>query len=497
MRRLEHRYRVFAVCAAGIFTTVFDTSASIVALPTIALEFGTDLPTAQWVLIGNTLTIAALLVPMGRLSDLIGRKRIYVVGCCLFALGSILAVLAPTIYALIGARVFVGIGSAMTQGTAMAILVGNFEIHERARMLGLQMAGVGLGAMAGPALGGFVVGAAGWRLLFVLTAIAMIVTATAAQRVLRRRVRRPDSGAPPFDIAGAVLFSSLLVAGLLTLTLGPGAGWLAPATLGGIALFILLLGGFVLVERRHSAPMLDFALFRNGAFAFGALGAVVVFMGISATRFLAPFFLQAVRGLNPSQVGMLLLPAAVVTAVTAPFVGRFADRFGVRALREHRLRRGRARPRRLHTARQRYADLGHRRRARDPRARDVEFQRAELRVDPELRRLGRAWGRRGLREPVPQHRQRARHRVRHGDRDADDGQGRIPAVPGRRRSGSRRRRLRGVYARRADHLAHADRPGAAGARGPDRRNAQAQTSHPTCEPVICRRAALRLVLSRS
>lgn len=330
MRRLEHRYRVFAVCAAGIFTTVFDTSASIVALPTIVLEFGTDLPTAQWVIIGNTLTIAALLVPMGRLSDMIGRKRIYVVGCCLFALGSILAVLAPTIYALIGARVFVGIGSAMTQGTAMAILVGNFEIHERARMLGLQMAGVGLGAMAGPALGGFVVGAAGWRLLFVLTAIAMIVTATAAQRVLRRRVRRPDSDAPPFDIAGAVLFSSLLVAGLLTLTLGPGAGWLAPATLGGIALFMLLLGGFVLVERRHPAPMLDFALFRNGAFAFGALGAIVVFMGISATRFLAPFFLQAVRGLNPSQVGMLLLPAAVVTAVTAPFVGRFADRFGVR-----------------------------------------------------------------------------------------------------------------------------------------------------------------------
>jgi MFS family permease len=184
--------------------------------------------------------------------------------------------------------------------------------------------------MAGPALGGFVVGAGGWRLLFVLTAIAMIVIAISAQRVLRRRAQRPDSAAPPFDIGGAVLFSSLLVTGLLTLTLGPGAGWLAPPTLGGIVLFAVLLGGFLRAERSHPAPMLDFALFRNGAFAFGALGAVVVFMGISATRFLAPFFLQAVRGLNPSQIGLLLLPAAVVTAVTAPFVGRFADRFGVR-----------------------------------------------------------------------------------------------------------------------------------------------------------------------
>jgi EmrB/QacA subfamily drug resistance transporter len=329
-RRLEHRYRVFAVCAAGIFTTVFDTSSSIVALPTMALEFGTGLPTVQWVIIGNTLTIAALLVPMGRLSDLIGRKRIYVVGCCLFALGALLAAFATSVYALIGARVFVGIGSAMTQGTATAILVGNFEIHERARMLGLQMSGVGLGAIAGPALGGFVVGAVGWRALFVVTAIAMLLIAIAAQQTLKRRVGRPAQTGPPFDFAGAALFSTMLVAGLLTLTLGPDAGWLAPATLAGLGVCAVALAAFVAVEKRRSAPMLDLALLRNRAFALGSLSALVLFMGISATRFLAPFFFQAVRGFGPSQVGLLLLPAAVITAIAAPFAGRLADRFGVR-----------------------------------------------------------------------------------------------------------------------------------------------------------------------
>lgn len=267
---------------------------------------------------------------MGRLSDFIGRKRIYVLGCCLFALGALVAAFAPSIYALIGARVFVGVGSAMTQGTAMAILVGNFETHERARMLGLQMSGVGLGAIAGPALGGFVVGAVGWRALFVITALGMAVIAISAQRVLRRRTERPPPAGPTFDVAGAALFAIVLAAGLLTLTLGPGAGWLAPRTLGGIALFAMTLAVFVVVEKRHPAPMLDFALIRNGAFAFGALGAVVVFMALSATRFLAPFFLQAVRGFDPAQVGLLLLPSATVTAVAAPFVGRFADRFGVR-----------------------------------------------------------------------------------------------------------------------------------------------------------------------
>lgn len=327
---IERRYRVFLVCSTGIFTTVFDTSSSIVALPSIALEFGTALPTAQWVIIGNTLTIAALLVPMGRLSDLIGRKRIYVVGCLLFALGAALAAIATSILMLIAARVLVGIGSAMTQGTAMAILVGNFEANERTKMLGLQMGGVGLGAMTGPALGGFIVGAVGWRVLFVLTAVAMLAIAVAAQRILRRRAQRPAVTGPPFDVAGAVLFSSMLVAGLLTLTLAPQTGWSEPRTLLGASLFAALLAAFVIVERRNEAPMLALGLFRNGAFALGALGAVVVFMAVSATRFLAPFFLQGVRGFGPAQVGLLLLPAATVTAVAAPFVGRLADQFGVR-----------------------------------------------------------------------------------------------------------------------------------------------------------------------
>jgi EmrB/QacA subfamily drug resistance transporter len=327
---LEHKYRVFLVCVIGIFITVFDTSSSIVALPTIAVEFGTDLPTAQWVIIGNGLTIAALLVPMGRLSDLIGRKRIYVVGALIFALGALLAALSATIFALIGARVFVGIGSAMTQGTAMAILVGNFQARERAKMLGLQLGVVGLGAIAGPATGGILTGTVGWRMLFAITAIAMLIISIASQRTLRRRVKRPPSEVEPFDYRGALLFSTFLIALLLTLTLGPRHGWLEPFTVAGGAGSAALLLAFIRVERHTAAPMLNLELFRIGAFGLGSLGAVVAFMGISSTRFLAPFFLQGVKGFQPSQVGLLIVPAALVTAIAAPFAGRLADRWGVR-----------------------------------------------------------------------------------------------------------------------------------------------------------------------
>lgn len=318
------------MCATGIFTTVFDTSSAIVALPTIAAQFGTDLPTVQWVIIGNSLTIAALLVPMGRLSDLIGRKRIYVVGCLIFGLCSLLAAVAPSIFMLIGARVLVGIGSAMTQGTAMALLVGNFDIGQRARMLGLQMGAVGLGAMTGPGLGGVIVGLGGWRMLFVATAIGMLVITVAAQRVLERRATRERQQRPRFDFAGAALFSGMLTAGLLTLTLGPGIGWSNPPTIVGVILFCGLLASFIAVERRHPAPMLDFGLLRRGDFAFGALSAVVAFMCLSSMRFLSPFFFQAVKGFTPARVGALMLPAAMTMALSAPFVGRLADRLGVR-----------------------------------------------------------------------------------------------------------------------------------------------------------------------
>ena len=159
---MDHRYRVFLVCVIGVFVDgLRHELVDLVAPPTIALEFGTDLPTAQWVVIGNGLTIAALLVPVGRLSEDPGIKPIYVIGCGLFAVGALLASVSSAIVALILARIVVGVGSAMTQGTAMAILVGNFEAGERAKVLGWQTGTVGDGAIAGPAAGGIIVGSVG------------------------------------------------------------------------------------------------------------------------------------------------------------------------------------------------------------------------------------------------------------------------------------------------------------------------------------------------
>ena len=149
--------------AIGLFTSVAYQGSIVVALPSIVDEFGTDLPTTQWVLIGYALTISAFLLPMGRVTDMVGRKPIYLLGFSLFVIGAAVAGASPIITVLILATVFQGLGAAMTQGTSMAMIIATFPAAERGKALGLQMSVVGAGGIAGPALGGVLIGALDWR----------------------------------------------------------------------------------------------------------------------------------------------------------------------------------------------------------------------------------------------------------------------------------------------------------------------------------------------
>ena len=145
LRGQNYRYWAFLALAIGLFTSVSDLGSMVVALPTISTEFGADLPTAQWVVIGYTLTISALLMPMGRLADIVGRKRVYLLGFALYAGAATFAGFAPNIGALIAVKIVQGVGAAMTQGTSMAMIVASFPQEERGKALGLQMSIVGAG----------------------------------------------------------------------------------------------------------------------------------------------------------------------------------------------------------------------------------------------------------------------------------------------------------------------------------------------------------------
>ncbi len=327
----NYKYWVFAALAIGLFTSVSDHGSVGVALPTISDHFNTDLPTSQWVVIGYALTISAFLLPMGRLADIVGRKKIYLLGSLILVSAGLVAGFSPNIGVLIAAKLVQGVGSAMTQGTSMAMLIASFPSEERGKALGLQMSVVGTGGVAGPAVGGLLVGELGWEWVFFATSIMGVVGLVVAFLLIDSRLA--DKGAisgQKFDWLGAALSTGALLTFLQSMTWASVLGFGNPFIILTFAIFVGLLTAFILWELRTPSPMMDVRLFKRRLFSLGVAASYINFVGMSSVRFLMPFYLQAVLGLSPSTVGLVIVPGAVCMIITGPLCGRLSDRFGWR-----------------------------------------------------------------------------------------------------------------------------------------------------------------------
>jgi len=327
-RRPAYKWWAFAALSIGLFTSVADHGSVGVALPTISDHFGTNLPTTQWVIIGYALTISALLMPMGRLSDIVGRKQIYIAGFAVFVCFAALSGFATNVWLLILFRVLMGVGAAMTQGTSMAMIISAFPSSERGKALGLQMSMVGTGGVAGPAVGGLIVSALGWRGVFFTTAVMGCLAIVAAQIVLDGTRARRDATRPAFDWLGATLSTSILVTFLLAMSMGPRLGWGSLTIVAAFVGAVLFLVGFVWWELKATSPMLDVRLFGRKLFSIGVAASFISFVGMSSVRFLMPFYLQAVLGYSPRQTGLIIVPAALTMVIMGPLGGRLSDRYG-------------------------------------------------------------------------------------------------------------------------------------------------------------------------
>ena len=327
----NYRWWAFGAMAVGLFASVSDHGSVVVALPSISNHFDTDLPTTQWVLIGYALTISALLLPMGRMADIVGRKQVYVLGFVIFTVGALAAGLSPSVEALIASKIFQGVGAAMTQGTSMAMVVSTFPPEQRGKALGLQMSMVGLGGVAGPAVGGFLIGVADWRWVFFGASIMGAVSVLAAIIIIdSKQVGQPTGDREAFDWLGAALSTGAMVSFLLGMTGGQRLGWLSPLILGALGSSIALMIVFVWWELRAPSPIMDMRLFKRRLFTFGVSASYLSFVGMSSVRFLMPFYLQAVLGFSPFQVGLMIVPSASMMIIMGPLSGRLSDRFGVR-----------------------------------------------------------------------------------------------------------------------------------------------------------------------
>ena len=328
------KWWVFATIAVGTFISVVDHGSVLIALPEIEEHFNSDLPTVQWVVVGNALAISALILPMGRLGDLVGRKWVYTGGLFIFVAASALAGMAFNLPWLISAKAFQGVGSAMIQGNGMATVISAFSGSERGKALGTHMSVVGSGAIAGPAIGGLLVASFGWQSVFYVNVPIGLLTILISWSFLptSREAAADERSSGQFDWAGAALSATALLVFLLVVSNGHRLGWTSPPVLLGAVATLVLLAVFVWWELRTPWPMLDLRLFQRKLVAIGSAAAWLSFMGMSSSRFMMPFYMQRVLEINPRDVGLLLIPPALCMVLIGPVSGRLSDRFGWRTL---------------------------------------------------------------------------------------------------------------------------------------------------------------------
>jgi EmrB/QacA subfamily drug resistance transporter len=318
---------VILATVLGSGMALLDATVVNVALPTLGADLHAGIGGLQWALDGYTLTLASLILLGGSLGDRFGRRRVFVIGTIWFAAASLLCGLAPSIELLVAARALQGVGGALLTPGSLAIIAGLFDGEDRGRAIGLWS---GLGALAGavgPFVGGWVVGAIGWRwVFFVNVPVAAVVV-----HVARRHVAETSDpeAAPGLDVAGVAL-GAVGLAGL-TLALvragesGPSAFNLAA---GGLGLAALV--GFVWRERRARHPMLPLALFGSRQFSAANAVTFLVYAALGGVFFLLVMYLQVVGGFSPLVAGAAMLPITALLLVLSGPAGALSERIGPR-----------------------------------------------------------------------------------------------------------------------------------------------------------------------
>ena len=329
----NYKWWAFATIAIGVFMSGASQGSAVVIMPNIARHFAADLSTVQWVVVGNILVTSVLLLPMGRLSDIIDRKRVYSAGFAIFVDASALAGFSPNLAVLVIARILQGVGSAMIQANMTAMIISVFPEGERGKAIGAQMSVMGMGMIGGPALGGLLVNALGWRSIFLINIPVGVVGVAAAMFILNKSQFVTDIQAgqrPSFDWQGAVLSSGALLFLLVAISMGNRIGWGSGAIISGLVASVIFLGALIWGGLRTTSPMLDLRLLKRRLVAFGVTAGWLSFVGTSSVMFLLPFYLQDVLGHNAGEVGLFIMAPALGMTIFGPIGGRLSDRFGWR-----------------------------------------------------------------------------------------------------------------------------------------------------------------------
>jgi EmrB/QacA subfamily drug resistance transporter len=322
--------RKFILVASTLasFLTPFTGAALNLALPDIARTFNLSSLTLGWTVSAYLLTTAVFLLPMGKLSDQLGRKRIFILGLITFMLGSLLSGLSFSGASLIVFRLMQGLGGAMIFATSVALLTAAFPPEKRGQVLGLNTAAVYTGLSLGPVAGGFLVQQFGWRSVFFVTLAVGLAALVLVSRAFEEDGQCQAEEKRDFDWLGTALYASGLVSFMLGFSRLPATYAVVLAAAG-----VVLLVFFFFFESQRPNPVFDTSLFqKNRAFAFSNLAALINYSSTSAVAYLLSLYLQYLHGLPPRTAGLVLIAQPVFQAVVSPVSGKASDRIDPRLL---------------------------------------------------------------------------------------------------------------------------------------------------------------------
>jgi EmrB/QacA subfamily drug resistance transporter len=323
------KWYVMAAVAMGVFLATIDGSIVNIALPVLAKDLQVDFSLIEWVVLAYLLTITTLMLGIGRLADMIGKKKIYASGFVIFTIGSALCGSVNHIGMLIGFRVLQAVGASMLMALGTAIVTEAFPSQERGKALGIMGSVVSIGIIIGPTIGGLILEVATWQwLFFVNVPIGVIGVLMVLKYVPAIRPTESER----FDFWGAGLLFVCLLTLLLGLSISQTLGF-EDVRVGGLLITAaILLVGFILVELRQPQPMIDLRLFKNTLLSINLVTGFMSFIGVSGTGLLMPFYLQNILFLSPRDAGILMGVVPLVVGIVAPIAGNISDRIGQRPL---------------------------------------------------------------------------------------------------------------------------------------------------------------------
>jgi EmrB/QacA subfamily drug resistance transporter len=312
--------------ALSMLLSSLGTSIANVALPTLALAFDASFQEVQWIVLSYLLAITILIVSVGRLGDISGRRRLLLAGIVLFTAASGLSGVAPTLWLLIAARAAQGLGAAIMMALTMAFLGETVPKEKTGSAMGLLGAMSAVGTALGPSLGGVLIAGLGWRAIFLVNIPLGVVTFLLAHRYLPVDRREQTADRAGFDVTGTLLLALTLAAYALAMTIGRGS--FGPLNAALLLTAIVGVGFFLRAEARAASPLIRLAMFRDVLLSAGLVTSGLVSTVMMTTLVVGPFYLARALGLDAARVGLVMSAGPLVVALTGVPAGRIADRFG-------------------------------------------------------------------------------------------------------------------------------------------------------------------------